>query len=81
MSGTDKERIESRQQVLSRTGLSKTVLYEQVKLGKFPAPVTISSRRVGWLSSEVDAWFTERLAERDRQSPRVEQDHTQGGLA
>jgi prophage regulatory protein len=47
--------------VLERTGLSRSALYAQVAAGRFPKPVPIGERAVGWLSSEVESWITARV--------------------
>ena len=39
------------------TGLSRTRLYEAMRLGTFPAPVKLSVRAVGWRSTDVDEWI------------------------
>ena len=31
--------------------------------GRFPRPVSLGSRAVSWLESEVDEWIRERIAE------------------
>jgi len=33
--------------------------------GRFPKRVTLGGNRVAWLMCEVDAWVSERIAERD----------------
>ncbi|MBU6280308.1 MAG: AlpA family transcriptional regulator [Actinomycetales bacterium] len=48
-------------QVLERTGLRRTGLYEAIRKGDFPASIPIGSRSVGWLESEVDAWIAHRV--------------------
>lgn len=48
-------------QVKERTGLSRSTLYSLIKEKKFPAPVAISVRAVGWLSSDVDGWIETRV--------------------
>ena len=50
-------------QVLARTGLSKSTLYELVARGSFPSPIRISGRATGWIEVEVDAWIRGRVAE------------------
>jgi prophage regulatory protein len=52
--------------VADRTGMAKRSVYYAVSEGTFPRPVQISSRRVGWVESEIEAWITARIAERDR---------------
>lgn len=47
--------------VLSLTGLGRTNIYEQMKMGKFPQSKPIGVRAVGWDSLEIEAWVNERL--------------------
>ncbi|WP_123658989.1 helix-turn-helix transcriptional regulator [Salinisphaera japonica] len=47
-------------EVVSRTGLSRSSIYEQVKRGEFPAPLRLDQRARGWLESEIDAWIKSR---------------------
>lgn len=51
-------------QVKARTGLSRSTLYAYIREGRFPSPVTISTRCVAWVESEIDAWVAERIASR-----------------
>lgn len=44
------------------TGLSKATIYRQAKSGEFPSPRKIGARASAWLSNEVEAWMTARLA-------------------
>lgn len=45
-------------------GLGRSTIYEMIKAGDFPAPVSLGARAVGWLSDEVDAWIESRAAKR-----------------
>ena len=36
-----------------------------VREGKFPRPVQISAKRIGWIEAEITAWAEARVAERD----------------
>ena len=36
-----------------------------VKQGKFPPPVKISTKRIGWVDDEIDGWVEQLIAERD----------------
>lgn len=55
--------------VLEKTGHTKTILYNLIREGKFPAPIPLTTRTVVWVSDEVDAWITDHLAEvRKRQA-------------
>jgi len=46
--------------VMVATALSRSSIYDFIKRGKFPAPIKLSERAVGWLASEVDGWLTQR---------------------
>lgn len=48
--------------VTSKTGLSKSRIYQLVRLGRFPRPRKIEDGRVVWLESLVDVWVSERWA-------------------
>ena len=48
--------------VLERTGLSRSTVYLMVSKGKFPAPVSLGERAVGWVESQVDNWLDEKIA-------------------
>lgn len=43
--------------VLSVTSMSRATLYRLRKAGAFPAPVRISTRRVAWRRSDIEAWM------------------------
>ena len=50
-----------RKQVETRTGLSRSTIYQYVKDGAFPKPVRLGLRAVGWLESDVSAWIATRV--------------------
>lgn len=51
-----------RNQVEARTGLSRSTIYQKIKEGTFPAPVSLTAgRAVGWLESEVNAYLSDRI--------------------
>jgi prophage regulatory protein len=52
--------------VLERCALSRSELYRRVNSGRFPKPVPQGARGVAWLESDIEAWISERIAERDR---------------
>ena len=54
------ERILRRPDVEARTGLSRSTIYEWVKRGKFPQPVALGARLVGWRESDIEAWMATR---------------------
>ena len=47
--------------VMARTGLGRSTIYRWSAEGRFPAPVRLSARAVGWVESEVEAWLRERI--------------------
>jgi prophage regulatory protein len=48
---------------MARTGLSRSTIYVRLEQGRFPRPVSLGGRAVGWIESEVDEWIGERIAE------------------
>lgn len=55
-------RIIRKPELKERFGLADSTLYDAIRAKKFPAQIKLSSRSVGWLSDEVEAWFAERIA-------------------
>jgi prophage regulatory protein len=54
------DRILRRPEVEHCTGLSRATLYEEIAGGRFPRPVRIARRAVGWPKSLIDAWLASR---------------------
>lgn len=50
--------------VKARTGLSRSTIYAYIQDGRFPAPVTISTRCVAWVEDEINEWIATRIAAR-----------------
>ena len=50
-------------EVMERTGLSRSTIYVRLAEGRFPRPVALGARAVGWIEAEVDEWVRERIAE------------------
>ena len=48
-------------EVLRRVGFSRTTMYELIKEGRFPDKITISSRAVAFIESEIDAWIDQTI--------------------
>lgn len=49
-------------QVIERTGICKAKIYQLMKLDKFPASIKVGNS-TAWVSSEVDAWIDNTIAE------------------
>lgn len=56
-------RLIRRKEVESRTGLSRSTIYERIKQHKFPPPVSLGARAVAWVSSEIDEWIQEQVTQ------------------
>ena len=50
-------------EVMARTGLSRSTIYVRLDQGRFPKPVSLGGRAVGWIEAEVDKWIRERIVE------------------
>ncbi len=48
--------------VKARTGLSRSTIYLRVSEGKFPSPVALGGRAVGWVEAELDNWIEDQIA-------------------
>ncbi len=57
--------LERLPQVKARTGLSRSEIYRRIAMGDFPAPVKLGQRASAWSKHEVDAWISQRIAQRD----------------
>jgi prophage regulatory protein len=61
MSATPNPRtILRKEEVLRRTGLKTTRLYELIKKGEFVAQVSLGARAVGWYADQVQDWIDKR---------------------
>jgi len=47
--------------VKARTGLSRSPIYLRVSQGRFPAPISLGDRAVGWIEAEVNEWLTKNI--------------------
>lgn len=60
--------------VLSRTGLGRSTVYLYISKGRFPKPISLGPRAVGWLEAEIDEWL-----ERQIQASRSAEDRQEVG--
>jgi prophage regulatory protein len=51
-------------EVQTKTGFKRAHIYSLMKECKFPKAVRLGIRAVGWDSTEIDQWITDRLNER-----------------
>ncbi len=54
------EVIIKRKQVTEQTTLSRSSIYLFISQGKFPPPLSLGSRSVGWRQSDITAWIDSR---------------------
>lgn len=52
-------------QVIERTALRRSTIYEMMRAGTFPKPVKLNLRSNGWLETEISDWLDSRIAERE----------------
>ncbi len=48
-------------EVMKVTALSRSSIYAFIKTKKFPKPIQLGERAVGWLESDVQAWIANRV--------------------
>lgn len=49
-------------EVRRRVPFCRSTIYLMASKGEFPKPVSIGSRAVAWVESEVDAWVEARIS-------------------
>lgn len=45
--------------VISRTGLSRSTIYEKIADGTFPSQIRLSKTAVGWRELQLDRWIAD----------------------
>lgn len=48
--------------VITRTGLSRSSIYDYAQKGIFPKPIKLGPRAVGWLEPEIEQWIQDQVA-------------------
>lgn len=46
--------------VEERTSLKKSSIYDRIRAGTFPAPVSLGGQAVAWVESQVNEWIKAR---------------------
>ena len=54
-------------EVLARTGLSRSTVYNLVNQGAFPKQLQLGARSSGWVEEEIEHWLQARIAMRQPQ--------------
>ena len=65
-----KHKVLRRPGVEDKVNVSRSTMYSMIKEGKFPRPIKLGPRSVGWLESEIDAWLEGRIQQRDAEANR-----------
>lgn len=47
-------------EVVGRTGVSRSTIYEMISKGEFPMARRLTSRTVGWNEADIDEWMQSR---------------------
>ena len=50
-------------EIAALLGVARSTIYGWVEAGRFPPPIHLGPRVVGWIRSEFDAWIHSRIAE------------------
>ncbi len=48
-------------QVIARVGLTRPTIYLRLKEGKFPKPIHLGVRAIGFLERDIEAWIQARV--------------------
>jgi prophage regulatory protein len=55
-------RIERLSEVIPRTGLSRSTIYNLINEGSFPTKIKLGARAIGFLEADIDAWILSKVA-------------------
>lgn len=56
------KRIFRMKELCQTYGLSRSTIYRLIEAGRFPKPIKISAKAVGWISTDLDEWLANREA-------------------
>ena len=48
-------------EVMARTGLSRSSIYDKMGQGTFPLSINLGPRTVGWIADEIADWIDEQI--------------------
>lgn len=49
-------------QVISRTGIARSTIYQKMNNDQFPQQINLGTRAVGWLEQDIEEWISQRIA-------------------
>lgn len=67
-------------EVLRRTGLSRSTLYNRISRNEFPHQISLGGRAIGWLEREVDGWIGRRIRLRPTTSIEFSEDDVESAI-
>lgn len=47
--------------VKARTGLSRSTIYLRISEGRFPKPISLGDRAVGWVEADIEDWLHQQI--------------------
>ena len=47
--------------VKATTGLSRSTIYLRISEGRFPKPISLGDRAVGWIEAEISEWINRQI--------------------
>jgi prophage regulatory protein len=50
--------------VIERVGLSKSSIYNRIREGAFPVPVSLGGSAIGFVDREIDGWISQAIDRR-----------------
>lgn len=62
--------ILSIKEACKRVGLSRTTVWQLSRQGEFPGLIQITTKRKGYLESEIQEWISARVLQRDFEAAR-----------
>jgi len=58
-------------EVIKKTSIGRTKLYEMMESGDFPGSIKLGAKSVGWVDTEVEEWIQSRITERDNDGTTI----------
>jgi len=52
-------------EVIEKTGLARSTIYNLISQGKFPKQIELGARSVGWVDTEIEEWLLAKIELRD----------------
>lgn len=53
-------------EVKDKTGLSRSSIYLRMSKGEFPKSISLGSRAIGWLESDIEQWLEDCIVKSNK---------------